>query len=197
MIRPIAYAAALGLPLSTASGVAEAACWTPIPEQSRLAFEVVQADAPLDGRFESYDACICLDPHNPSDGSVRVSVATASVDTQLTELDRELVGPDFFHSGKWATAVFHSDRLTALDDNRFLAQGTLTIRDSSRPLSVPFEFRVAGDGNSATAKGETHINRLDYGIGQGEWSDTRWVGDQVRIHFEVTLRPRGNQSEAP
>jgi polyisoprenoid-binding protein YceI len=36
--------------------------------------------------------------------------------------------------------------------------------------------------------GGTTVRRLDYGVGQGEWSDTQWVGNDVRIRFELNLK---------
>jgi hypothetical protein len=34
------------------------------------------------------------------------------------------------------------------------------------------------------------LDRLDYGIGTGEWSDTRWLGAEVKIDFSATLSRR-------
>ena len=31
--------------------------------------------------------------------------------------------------------------------------------------------------------------RLDFGIGQGEWSGTKWVGDPVKVGFILILKP--------
>ena len=70
---------------------------------------------------------------------------------------------------------------------RFEAQGKLTIRDVTRPVRLPFTFVVAADGRTARLSGGTTIQRLDFGVGQGEWNDTTWVGNAVDIHFDLAL----------
>ncbi len=56
-------------------------------------------------------------------------------------------------------------------------------------MSVLFAFKPAADGRGAAIAGGTTIRRLDFGVGQGEWQDTKWVGDDVRIKFELVLEP--------
>jgi hypothetical protein len=29
--------------------------------------------------------------------------------------------------------------------------------------------------------------RLDFGVGQGEWSTTKWVGNEVGVNFDLRL----------
>ncbi|HEV2213392.1 MAG TPA: YceI family protein, partial [Gammaproteobacteria bacterium] len=80
------------------SSAACADCWQPVPETSKLSFTATQAGAPLEGTFHHYDARLCLDAGS---GSLKVSVQTASVDTQLPELDEALRGADFFDVTHW------------------------------------------------------------------------------------------------
>lgn len=178
----------VALVLIWTTGTATAGCWTPVADQSSLTFQVRQADAPLQGSFGDYDALVCIDPKDPGANSVRVSVDLTTVNSGISELDEALRGGDFFAVDRWPTATFESDSVTAEGPDSYTASGTLSIRGQSKPLEVPFEFHVTG--NCATASGSTTIKRLDYGIGQGEWSDTKWVGDDVEIDFDVTLAPQ-------
>ena len=70
---------------------------------------------------------------------------------------------------------------------KFEARGHLTIRDVTRDVLLPFTFTPAADGQHATLAGGTTIRRLDFGVGQGEWTDTTWVGNEVKIHFDLRL----------
>jgi polyisoprenoid-binding protein YceI len=38
-------------------------------------------------------------------------------------------------------------------------------------------------------KGTANLHRLDFGLGQGDWASTEWVGDEVEVRFELKLRP--------
>jgi hypothetical protein len=40
-------------------------------------------------------------------------------------------------------------------------------------------------------KGSASLRRLAFGLGQGEWASTEWVGDEVDIRFELRLQPVG------
>jgi len=77
--------------------------------------------------------------------------------------------------------------LHAKGAGKFEARGRLTIRDVTRDVLLPFTFTPAADGQHATLAGGTTIRRLDFGVGQGEWTDTTWVGNEVKIRFELRL----------
>jgi polyisoprenoid-binding protein YceI len=50
---------------------------------------------------------------------------------------------------------------------------------------VPLTIRSTAQG--VELSGETTIKRLDYGVGQGEWASTEWVGDDVKLTYKVTM----------
>ena len=58
----------------------------------------------------------------------------------------------------------------------------------ARDLPVTFRFKGPADGKSAALTGEATIHRLDFGIGQGEWRDTKWLGNDVRVRFDIVLK---------
>jgi len=37
--------------------------------------------------------------------------------------------------------------------------------------------------------GKTVIRRLDFGVGQGDWKSTEWVGNEVTVTFNLRLIP--------
>lgn len=179
----------LAMMLTTLSGVTGVmACWKPVVEPDALTFVSIQAGAPLQGTFHEFDANICLDIEHPDQpGHIEVSVDTASVDTRLPELDEALKGPDFMGSTQWPRATFISDSIEPLGDNHYKVRGDFTLRDVTRTIEVPFEYKPSVDGAAPRLEGNTTIKRLDYQVGQGEWSDTRWVEDEVILRFSVQL----------
>jgi polyisoprenoid-binding protein YceI len=50
--------------------------------------------------------------------------------------------------------------------------------------------RLRRENGKAFVSGTLTINRLDYGIGTGEWADTRWLGGEVKVDFRATLSGR-------
>jgi polyisoprenoid-binding protein YceI len=175
------------LPIALADGPAAATHWTADPAHSTLTFSAMQAGAHFEGRFATFDPQIDFDVANPAAGSFVVTVATASAETRDKERDETLRGKDFFDASRWPQARFATTGFSAAGKGRFEAQGKLTIRDTTHPVRLPFTFVVAADGRTARLSGGTTIQRLDYGVGQGEWTDTTMVGNAVEIHFDLAL----------
>jgi polyisoprenoid-binding protein YceI len=48
-------------------------------------------------------------------------------------------------------------------------------------------FSLRRDSASPVVSGSLTLNRLDYGIGTGEWSDTRWLSAEVKVDFSAKL----------
>ena len=80
--------------------------------------------------------------------------------------------------------------------DRYEARGKLTIRDVTRDAVLPFTLTLTDDPSRpgtlrAAARGRLLIKRLDYGVGQGEWSATGQVADDVTIDVSVLAsRPK-------
>lgn len=177
----------LAIALLTGAAGAALACWKPEVDPSVLTFIATQAGAPFEGVFRNFEGEICLDPANPEAGHIQVSVDTASVDSGLPEFDDALRGPLFFDSARWPKSTFTSSSIKALGDHRFQVTGKFTLRDVTREIQTPFTLVPSG-ADDATLEGETTIKRLDYHVGQGEWADTQWVGDEVILKFAVKLK---------
>ncbi|HEY5623259.1 MAG TPA: YceI family protein [Gammaproteobacteria bacterium] len=153
---------------------------------SLLEFDATQQGAKFTGRFERFEATIRLDPGAPETGELRVTVFTASVNTDYGERDEALRHPDLLATDIWATASFESEAIRRVTEDRFEATGPLTIRDITRSVSLPFRFlRQGGD---AELTGAVTLSRLAFGVGQGEWANTDWVGDEVDVRFSLRLR---------
>lgn len=73
-----------------------------------------------------------------------------------------------------------------MSGDTYLARGTLTLRGVTRPVPVRFRFQRSPEGG-ARLDGSTRLRRLDFGVGQGEWTSTEWVGDEVEVQFELRL----------
>lgn len=151
-----------------------------------LQFQATQAGARLTGAFKQFDVKLDFDPGDPSHGNLDVTVPTASIDTRDSDRDEILKSPDFFWIEKHPQAVFHAQRFQK-DGAGWRADGELTIRGVKRPVAVRFTLTPAA-GNTVM-KGTANLRRLAFGLGQGDWASTEWIGDEVGVHFELKLRP--------
>jgi polyisoprenoid-binding protein YceI len=90
-------------------------------------------------------------------------------------------------TGTYPTAHYVADKFSVKGDGRYTAAGKLTLRDVTR--EVPVEFTCESGVNGTWLKGSATLERLDFGVGQGEWQDTTMVANEVAVRFEIKLEP--------
>jgi polyisoprenoid-binding protein YceI len=87
-------------------------------------------------------------------------------------------------------AGFQSTGIRTTGPGRFELTGQLTIKGRTRELTVPVQLAPAA-GTNATASGSFTIRRLDFQVGEAEWSDTSLLADDVLARFRLTLAGLG------
>lgn len=161
------------------------------PAASALEFSFMQAGATSKGRFLKFSAELNWAGPTALDRSqLVVSVQSSSIDTQDTERDNLLRGSDLFASDRYPTARFVSSAFATTGPGRYAIRGTLTIRDRARPATLSdIELRFVTEAGREVAylNGNATLRRLDFGVGQGEWQSTEWVGNEIRIQFRTRL----------
>jgi cytochrome b561 len=168
----------------TATAAAADSCYSVSPAQARLTYEVSQAGSPFRGAFRRFGGEVCL----AGDRVERLDVwlDPTSVDSGLPEIDSALKGEQFFAAERYPRVEFTSGSVDANGASQ-LAHGTLEMKGKRRKLDVPFTLqREAG---KPVAAGTLEIDRLDYGVGTGEWANTQWLGASVKVSFRATLLP--------
>jgi polyisoprenoid-binding protein YceI len=159
--------------------------WSLQPKKSTLTFVANQAGADFEGVFERFSADIRFDPQDLASGRFDVTIDLASVNSRDSERDDVIRGPDLFDTKQWPTAHYVAEKFTAKGGGKYTASGKLTLRNVTRDVPIDFTFENKPDG--AWLKGAARIKRLDFGVGQGEWKDTEWVGNDVGVKFALLL----------
>ena len=62
-------------------------------------------------------------------------------------------------------------------------QAQLTLRGVTKPLDLPFELHI--DGAKATVSGRASLDRLAFGVGQGEWAATDDIPGKVAVRVQL------------
>ena len=144
----------------------------------------MQAGAESKGSFKQFATELNYDEKNLAGSSLKVTVQTGSLDTQDKDRNDTLAGADLFDVAKFPAAVYVASSF-AKGAHGIEAVGKLTLRGVTRDLRVPLTIGTTAAG--LTLSGETTIKRLEYGIGQGDWKSTEWVGDEVKLQYKVAL----------
>jgi polyisoprenoid-binding protein YceI len=156
-----------------------------LPAQSEIVFVSRQMGVPVQGHFRRFDAQLNFDPQRPQASTVRLSVDTGSATLGTPEADAELPKPEWFHTARFPQAIFQSTVVKALGGGRYEVAGRLTIKGLSQELVVPVQLTQAG--GLTTATGGFTLKRLAFRIGEGAWSDTSMVADEVQVRFRLAL----------
>ena len=166
--------------------VATAAAWKGDQHSGALRFTATQAGAKFPGHFGEFTVRLDFDAANPAKGVLDVTVAMASADTADQDRDEVLHGRDFFWVVRFPGASYHAEGFKR-DGKAWVANGKLTLRGVTQPVAVRFE--VKPKQKLLGMKGGAGLRRLEFGVGQGDWTDTTWLADPVDIAFDLSLQP--------
>lgn len=174
------------------SGIAQAKSWSVDAAASKLGFIGSYQEEPFSGKFP-FEAIIEFDPSALALAKLDVTVSVSKVDSENEERDAALSEPDWFDFAKFPQARFVT---TAIKETAsgYLADATLTIRNTTRKITFPFSWSER-DG-IATLKAKITLNRLDYGLGAGEWEDPEVIGHEVEVNVLVIARPKPSPKPA-
>lgn len=171
--------------LITTIAFAAAPTWQIIPKESSLTFTGTQNGAPVSGQFKKFTGDIHFDPDHLDASSVIIYVDIASISDPSNQLADTLITSDWFDTKLFPQAIFKTNDIKKTGDKTFEAEGTLTIRDKTLPVSLHFTEEEYTQ-TRARIKGSTVVKRLAFGVGQGEWADTSTISDEVTVNFVIT-----------
>jgi polyisoprenoid-binding protein YceI len=188
MMRRAAISFAI-LSLATVAGVGAAdsvTSYTADPA-SRLEFVGVQAGAEFKGVFHKFTALIDFAPDALASAHFDVQIDLNSLDTMDKDRDKTMRGPDIFDIAHFPTAHYVTRSFTKTATG-YTAAGTLTLHGVTK--DVPIDFQFVSTPGQPRLEGTAKLKRLDFGVGQGDWKSTEWVGDVVKVGFSLVLKPK-------
>jgi polyisoprenoid-binding protein YceI len=99
-----------------------------------------------------------------------LKIAAASIDTHNTKRDTHLRSADFFDTDTHPHIVFTARTLSTSTD-RLAVTGSLRVRDTTRPITVPIRVNVPGD-DLVQLEAEITVDRSAFGL---TWNKVRMV----------------------
>lgn len=175
----------LSVALAVLSSPVVAADYVQAPGSS-LTFATRYQGAVFTGRFPAFTTRLSFDPAAPATSRLDVTIAMAGAATGDEERDSTLRSRDFFDITKFPQARFVATRFRALGGNRWAADGQLTLRGVSKPVTLAFTW---SPGPRPVLEGRATLRRLDFGVGSGEWVDTSLIPNEVAVSTRVVLQP--------
>ena len=180
----IRRAVSLALTLALATPLAVSAADYNVQAGSTLGFTSNFQGSSFDGHFNKWTAAISYDPAKLASSKFDVTVDLATAKTGDNDRDSALPGPDFFNVAKYpqahfVTTAFHQQ------GNQVVADGMLTLRGVTKPVSLSVVFKPQGSGATLDVTGT--VKRLDFGVGGGQYADTSVIGADVKVIAHLVL----------
>jgi polyisoprenoid-binding protein YceI len=178
-------------PANTASIAVPSGIYKLDPKHSEVVFGIKHMGiSTFYGRFAKLTGLLNFDPAKPEQSTLNVQIDTSAIDTHVPDLDKELAGSAVFDTVKYPIASFRVTGVERTGDKTGTVNGTLTIRDVSRPVTLnvtfnggtpsPIPFQPYRIGFDATAT----VKRSDFGLAEKTfWS--AMVGDSVSLQIEA------------
>ncbi|MDQ7761534.1 YceI family protein [Xanthomonas sontii] len=182
---PAAVAASLVALLAAAPAV-QAADYVQAPG-STLVFASKYDGEVFTGQFSGFDTKLSFDPANLAGAKLDVTIPLAGAKSGNNDRDSTLQGADFFDVAKFATAHYRADKFRALGNNQFAADGTLELRGVSKPVTLTFTWTP---GAQPVLAGKATVKRLDFGVGGGDWADTKTIPNETAISTKVVFKAK-------
>lgn len=122
----------------------------------------------LYGTFRDFSGNFSFDAQNPEQSQVKVTIQTASVDTNHAERDKHLRSDDFLSADEHPTATFESTAVKSTGEGTADITGNLTLNGVTKPVTLKARLLDEGKdpwgGYRAGFEGSTELNLKDFDI---------------------------------
>jgi len=189
--RSLAFLLALFLAVSAA---AQTSIWTIDPKHSTAQFTVRHlAISNVSGNFTNVTGTIDLNEKDITQSQVSAVIDVSSVDTRVSDRDRDLRSPNFFDVEKYPTIEFKSKRIVN-SGGKLQVIGDLTMHGTTREVTLDVDGPTPelNDPWGNVRRGfsaSTTLNRKDFGLTYNHALKTgeAVVGDNVKIQIDLEL----------
>ncbi len=165
--------------------------WTIDPENSSINFTYNQYGQNITGSFSTWSGEIYFDSKALNKSSAHIRINTDSIKTGSTDRDQQARNAQWFNTQKHPHAIFKSESFEKTKPNHYRIKGHLTLRGIKLPVEFPFTLDITNapeTGQQATMRANLILNRLDYGIGQDQWSAPQDIKNPVEININLNAK---------
>ena len=128
------------------------------------------------GRFNRASGTMRFDKNNPAASTVKITIKTASIDTNLKIRDDYLRSAAFFDVENHPTMVFESTRAVVTVGKIGTVTGNLTIKGITKPVRLrvnardrkPYPMSAYKDPLVVGFEASGKVKRENFGLGKGE-----------------------------
>lgn len=164
--------------------------WKLDPAHSEITFKVKHLMiSNVKGEFKTVDAAI--DGPDFKTATFTATIAANSIYTNNDDRDAHLKSADFFEAENYPEITFTGSSLKRKDDDEYELTGNLTIKGTTRELTLNLEFggymKDPYGNEKAGFSVEGKLNRKDFGLNWNAALEAGgvMVGNEVKLNAEL------------
>lgn len=134
-------------------------------ESATLAFSCdVLGMIPMEGVFTRFSAIIAFDEGKPTEARATVTVDATSIKMEDEDWLDDVQGPNFFDIARYPRFDFQSGKVTVKEPGVLAIHGALTMRGTTRPVTLHVRYDMPSDGSDPTMEAEVELDRTEFGM---------------------------------
>ena len=162
--------------------------WNVDMSKSSLTFSGKHNGDVFTGKISQFKAAVKLNPTDPKGAEIHAVMSLAGIDIGDDDRNANLPTEDWFHISAFPTARFSSTNIKKVQNETYAAQGMLTLKGVSKPITLLFDLSF--QDNDVIATGEANLMRTDFNLGQGsDFKDESWVSFPVVVNMTLYASP--------
>jgi polyisoprenoid-binding protein YceI len=162
---------------------AQAADWVVDLPKSSIVFSGTHAGNNFTGQFQKWSGQIHFDPAKLPQAKAIILIDLASAQTGSKMYDGTLPQNDWFNLKAKRQARFETTSIKTAANGNYVAQGSLSLRGVSVPVTLPFTLTI--NGKQAVMQGQTSVKRMAFGIGKSSDATGEWVSLDIPLKIKV------------
>jgi polyisoprenoid-binding protein YceI len=147
--------------------------------KSTITFKIKNLGVNTGGNISGFKGDIQFDPAHLDASLIEASVETNTINTGNDTRDEHLRSDSYFDAVKYPKITIKSVSLKHKSGDSYTGTFSLTIKDKTNTVEIPFTYTETG--NTASFKGTLEIKRSDYGLG----GKSMIMSNEVNITIDV------------
>ena len=135
--------------------------------ESKVEFKIKNFGVHVSGSFLEIDVISFFDVSEIESSYINAVIQVGSINTGNVKRDKHLLKDDFFDTDHFPILKLKSTKIEKLSETNFVLKGKLTIKNTTKIISIPLELIINNDSIIITSNFK--INRRDYDVGGNIW----------------------------
>jgi polyisoprenoid-binding protein YceI len=167
------------------------------PQHSYVSWEIEHLGFSTQTGKWFVNGTLTIDADKPENSKVTATIKIADLVTGIPELNKHLLGPEFFDEAKFPEASFVSNQVKVSTKSTAKVYGTLTLHGVSKPIVLDVVLKKIGkspinDKETLGFSATTELKRSDFGIK----TLLPPLGDEIKIKIGAEAVKVENENNA-